>query len=115
MKKKFFNNVLTHVSLILVSIMNFFNIKVRVDSKPVRRAMYSYFNCKEWRYWELITKVDVYETKDKLFVNIETHRPGFLIGKAGRFIDGLKEYLKEELKKDIHIHLIECQLWHKLY
>ena len=47
--------------------------------------------------------------RDTLLVSITLQRPGILIGKVGRTIDGLNEYLK---KFDIHVSGIkECRMW----
>lgn len=94
---------------------NIFAIKVKVDSKQVRRIMNRFFHYNDWKYQYTITKVSVYETKNTLFVNIESHRPGLLIGKGGRTIDSLREWLEEEFKKEVKIRIEECQLWNKLY
>tara|TARA_B110001452_G_scaffold42572_1_gene32639 strand:- start:17 stop:361 length:345 start_codon:yes stop_codon:yes gene_type:complete len=89
--------------------------KYEVESKKYREISYQYFNWKDWGYETSITQIKTFKKKDKTIVQIETHRPGLLIGKAGVFIDGLKQYLKEELNENIEIDLRECKMWHRLY
>lgn len=89
--------------------------KHEVESKKYRKTIYQYFSWKDWGYETSITQIKTFKEKDKVTVMIETHRPGVLIGKAGVFIDGLKEHLNKELKENIEIDLRECKLWHKLY
>ncbi len=40
-------------------------------------------------------------------IELFSSRPGFLIGKAGVLIDGLKDFLEEELSKKIEIKITE--------
>ena len=92
---------------------------IKVDSKQVRRLIYDYYyNIKEFTALpNYVTKVEVTESKTKgMSILIETHRPGLIIGKGGRDIDGFKEYVCKELNRtDVHIDLKECKLWYKLY
>lgn len=92
---------------------------IKVDSKQVRRLIYDYYLIiKEYTAFpNYVTKVEVRESKQNgMYILIESHRVGLLIGKGGRDIDGLKEYLYKELnRKDVHVDLKECKLWHKLY
>lgn len=90
-------------------------LKHEVESKKYRKTISQYFYLKEWGYETTITQIKTFKKKDKTIVQIETHRPGLLIGKAGVFIDGLKQHLIEELKENIEIDLRECKMWHKLY
>ena len=92
---------------------------IKVDSKQVRRLFYDYYYIiKEYTAVpNYVTKVEVRESKlNGMSILIESHRVGLLIGKGGRDIDGLKEYLYKELnRKDVHVDLKECKLWHRLY
>lgn len=45
---------------------------------------------------------------EKLIVTIVLERPGILIGKAGRTIDGLNKYLSSD---NIEVHIKESKLW----
>lgn len=89
--------------------------KYEVESKPYRKIIYQYFNYKEWSYEEHLTYVKTFKKSKKTIIEIETHRPGLLIGKAGTFINGLKQHIIDETKENIEIDLRECQMWHKLY
>jgi len=116
MKNKILNYLHNMKRFILHTMMCYFGFKIKVDSKLVRRSMNGYFHYNEWNYQTSITKVEAFETKKGLEILIETHRPAFLIGKAGVFIDGLTERLKEDLKRtDLKINLQECKLWMRLY
>ena len=102
------------------SIMNLFGLKHEIDSKIYRKHIYHYFRRNEWGYETSITNVKTFKHKNNIIIEIETHRPGLLIGKAGDFIDGLMEYLEEEtwifnVKQNITIQVKECKLWNNLY
>lgn len=86
-----------------------------IDSQLYRRLMYQYFRMNLWNYETTITSVKVFKEKDKLTIEIESHRPGLLIGKAGRFIVGLQTFIEEETKENIHFSIKECKLWCRLY
>ena len=94
-------------------------VNIKVDSKQARKLFYDYyFNIKQYTAIpSYVTKVEVTESKTKgMSILIETHRPGLIIGKGGRDINGFKEYVCKELNRtDVHIDLKECKLWHKLY
>lgn len=96
-----------------------FGFTIKADNKEVRKLIYDYyFIIKEYtNILNYVTKVEVSKSKKKgLIVIIESHRPGVLIGKGGRDINGFKEFLFKELnRKDIYVDLKECELWHKLY
>ena len=100
--------------------MNLLGLKHEIDSKMYRKHMSNYFRYNEWGYETSITYVKVFKQRSDVIIEIETHRPGLLIGKAGHFIDGLKEHLEEETWKfnviqNIKIKVKECKLWHNLY
>lgn len=96
--------------------LKLFNLKYETDSKIYRKYMYQYFRYKDWAYETSITQVKVFKHKNNTIIQIETHRPGVLIGKAGVFIDGLRNYLQEKCNdQTIKISLIECNLWNKIY
>lgn len=66
---------------------------------------------------ETITNVEVEEHKDKIVLSIITPRPGFVIGRGGKNIDGLRNFLNlhNTSSKAIHINLVEDTLWSKCY
>lgn len=92
-----------------------FGWKYEIESKPYRKLIYQYFNYEEWSYETSITYVKAFKKENKIIIEIETHRPGMLIGKSGVFINGLRKYLEEETKENVEIDLRECKMWHKLY
>lgn len=91
---------------------------IKVDNKEVRKLIYDYyFIIKEYtNILNYITKVEVSKSKKGVTILIESHRPGLLIGKGGKNINELKEFLfKEFNRKDIYVDLKECKLWYNLY
>lgn len=105
----------TKSSAIYTMIARMFGWIYEIESKKYRRSMSTYFYHTQHAYETNITSVRSFKKKDKTILRIETHRPGLLIGKAGVFIDGLRQHLIDDLKEDIEIDLQECKLWHKLY
>jgi|SRR5690554_6014328 len=62
-----------------------------------------------------ITDFDFKFKNNELIWKIILNRPGFLIGKGGRTIDGLKEYLNSSNENwNIKIDLEESKLWGSL-
>lgn len=58
-----------------------------------------------------ITNVVVKNKKSRIFITITLERPGILIGKAGRTIDGLENYLVRIFEKPVKISIKESKLW----
>ena len=96
-----------------------FGFTIKVDNKEIRKLIYDYyFIINEYtNILSYVTKVEVSKSKKRgLIILIESHRPGLLIGKGGKDINGFKEFLIKELKRnDVSIDLKECKLWHNLY
>lgn len=103
------------ITVIYVWLMYSLDLKYEVESKPYRKIIYQYFRWKDWNYETTITYVKTFKKGDTTIIEIETHRPGLLIGKAGVFIDGLQQELWERTKENIKIDLKECKLWHNLF
>ncbi len=57
-----------------------------------------------------ITDFSVDYTEEETIVKITLVRPGLLIGKGGKTIDGLTKYLNK-YQPNTKIHLIESKLW----
>lgn len=88
----------------------------QLDNIKYRKLMLQFFNIREWSYKNSITRIESTQLKDKSIVlEVETHMPGMLIGKGGRFIDDLTVFLREETGEDIQLRLVECKLWMNLY
>jgi len=90
-------------------------LKKEIDSLLYRRLMYQYFRMIDWNYITSITSIKVFKQRDGISIEIETHRPGLLIGKAGKIIDELRDFIKEDTKENIHFSIKECMLWYGLY
>lgn len=88
---------------------------VLVDSKKIKRVMMAYFHHHKWDYYHTITDVELYRDGWKIKLIITTHRPGILIGRSGKFIDGLKEWIDIELDHSVEIEIKESKLWLNLY
>jgi small subunit ribosomal protein S3 len=54
-----------------------------------------------------IANVDIERVGPKIRIIIHTARPGIVIGRGGKEIEGLKEYLQEIAKKDVYIDIRE--------
>ena len=92
-----------------------FMLEYPIDSREYRAKMHTFFILRDWKYEDTITRIDVSKIGMSVYIVIETHRPGMLIGKGGSFINALTKFLKDELKEDITIDIKECKMWHKLY
>lgn len=67
-----------------------------IDDNPFKYSISFYLGDNEYTRFDSILSVEVYEiSKTEYNVTFNTIRPGFLIGKAGKLIDGLKKYLIE--------------------
>lgn len=61
-----------------------------------------------------VTNLDFDFPKNKMIITITLERPGILIGKGGRTIDSLKEYLNNIFKDkfdEVKIDIKESKLW----
>jgi len=92
-----------------------FGWKYEIESKKYRNEIQSYFEWKQWTRKEYITSIRTFKVRDKTIIEIETYGIGYLIGKSGQFIDGLRDHMFEELEEDIKIDLFECKMWENLY
>lgn len=114
--------------LYLISIINFlFGYKEidrfeasskEIDSKVYRKLMHQYFYSNKWSYEDRITKVEAREELEGLvIIEVETHMPGVFIGKGGSFINGLTDFINEELRgeHEVQIHVKECKMWNNIY
>jgi len=54
-------------------------------------------------------------TPTEITLQITTHRPGLIIGKAGKDINELSEYLNRMMDKKVIIDLKESDLWKRIY
>lgn len=88
-----------------------------VDSRLIRRDISSYFYGEyDQSVISFFTNIRVLEYNHKFVVEITTHRPGLLIGKGGKTVDALKEFLnKGDLPKKIEIDIKESKMWSNLY
>lgn len=83
-----------------------------ITPQKVRRLINQFFiNEDIYRSSLEITDAVVKNKFDYVHVCITLQRPGILIGKGGKTIDGLKKYLQEILKKDVVIDIKESKLW----
>ena len=54
-------------------------------------------------------------TPGDITLQITTHRPGLIIGKAGKDFNELSKYLNKMMKKKVIIDLRESDLWKRIY
>lgn len=80
--------------------------------RRVRRLMSQFFVNEDISRDVLeITDVDVKIKKKLVTVTVTLGRPGLLIGKMGKTIDALKEYLENMIERDVEILIKESKLW----
>ncbi len=84
---------------------------VSVETAPFRKTMYYHFQDSDWNYQDTISDIKVKMYLNKYVMTVRTHRPGILIGKAGRFIDGLQKRLTEEHEFLVEIKIVEDKMW----
>jgi small subunit ribosomal protein S3 len=56
-----------------------------------------------------VSEIDIERYANKLKVNIQTSRPGVIIGKRGAEVDKLRDELQRKTKNEVHINIIEIQ------
>ncbi len=62
-----------------------------------------------------ITNISVEKYEKKCVITFELNRPGLLIGRAGRTLNELIEYLSDILEMRVEINIKESDLWLNLY
>lgn len=93
-------------------------MEYEIDSKIYKRALTSYpYRSTESTglYISHITNVQAFQKGEKVRVLIETHHPGILIGRAGKQIKEIKEYMEELSEKIVEIEIRETEIFRKLY
>ena len=80
-------------------------------SKRVRFAMRMYYEQELGTIGLGITKIAVQKNDGTIYVRITSERPGLIIGKAGRTIDGLSDHLVNVFLCKIDIALTESNIW----
>jgi small subunit ribosomal protein S3 len=56
-----------------------------------------------------VSEIDIERYANKLKVNVQTSRPGVIIGKRGAEVDKLRDELQRKTKSEVHITIIESQ------
>ena len=80
--------------------------------KKIRRAISFYFEFYSINRAILeITDVKSKFTSKKIIITITLYRPELLIGKQGKDIDKLTNYLSRRFIKEVQIKLIDSKLW----
>ena len=81
--------------------------------KEIRHHMLCFFENEDMSRISLgITNMECSKDKNGITLTITLERPGFLIGRAGRTLDSLTEYLKTLLDADVKIKLVEDKTWY---
>lgn len=102
----------------LNQIKKLLGMEYEIDSKIFKRALTSYpYSATEstGSYIRHITNVQAFQTGDKVRVLIESHHPGILIGKAGKQIGEIKEYMERMSKKTVTIDIRETEIFLNIY
>lgn len=115
------NNVLYYTILAFILLLWIFsfpflkrktNLKRDVNDFGIKYAIREYFEFNEISALQMqLHLIEVKTTKDVINVNITLGRPGFLIGKGGETLDGLKERLKLLNDMPVEINLIEYDVF----
>jgi len=58
-----------------------------------------------------VSKIDVFDSKNKLCLVFHLARPGILIGRKGEDIDAFRKYLSEYFNKTVEIKIKEVEIW----
>ncbi len=74
-----------------------------------------YFILTEFSYKETVSAIRGFKHKDVTIMLVETHRPGLIIGKGGRYMNAFIEFIKEEHDIDLKLELVENELFFQLY
>ena len=70
------------------------NVEYDLNSKPFRKLIYQYWwNNDMSHLLKTTVNVRVYVKGIYTYVEIETHTPGMIIGRGGKNIDGLKDFI----------------------
>jgi small subunit ribosomal protein S3 len=56
-----------------------------------------------------VSEIDVERYANKLKINVQTSRPGVIIGKRGAEVDKLRDDLQRKTKNEVHVNIIEIQ------
>ena len=102
--------------VLLLVIVNILNKGLLINNKKIKRTIQMFYYNSQHDMTSTITDVKFFQFKYNYEVEITTHRPGLMIGKAGRYIDELKEYINDGFfDMPVKIKLEECKIWFKLY
>lgn len=72
-----------------------------------QREDYSFSELWSYQVQDVLSR----KVKGVWHVKFIVHRPGLLIGKGGKNIDTIQEFLKKRLETEVKIHIEESTLW----
>lgn len=93
-------------------------MEYEIDSKIFKRALTSYpYGSVEstGSYIRHITNVQAFQKGNHVRVLIESHSPGILIGKAGKQISEIREYMEYLSGKSVSTNIRETEIFRNLY
>lgn len=91
-------------------------MKTEIDSKIYRRALSRKLYNEDAIILYSICSVKAFQIDDKkVLVEIETHTPGYLIGRKGERISAIKEYMSCLSSNEVEIFIIESKLFQDIY
>lgn len=102
----------------LNSIKKILGMEYEIDSKIYKRALASYpYGSTEstGSYISHITNVQAFQKGNQVRVLVESHHPGILIGKAGKQIGEIKEYMERLSEKIVSIDIRQTEIFSNLY
>ncbi len=91
------------------------NKKKYINPNPYKRAIDLFFDESSGRNLLHITNIVVYKLNKETVVEVTSHRPGLIIGKGGRTIDELKNFIERVNEHPIKFVLKESTLWKNIY
>ena len=100
---------------LLIGLIVFFKLNEKPKSRqPYLRLISNFLTENDMSHvLSIITDVKVIKKKSETLLIITLHRPGLLIGKGGRSIDKLQEFLRNETNENLFINIKEENLWHR--
>lgn len=90
---------------------NVSNDTIEINEFECRKLLSRFFYINQWKWKYTISDVRVKKSKGIVIVEIQTTKPGLLIGKGGNFVSRLKSYLTNFFETDVRVKIIPNKIW----